>query len=181
MQSFQTSKNLSFHKIKKSQPESPTFICFKGGVGHRLVHNGFFPKEPSGASLISRDWGRPDEGGHAFLLFAKVMNEYVILTFWRVVYFLWVNKIKPVRCGRIGSPDHRPRPLDTSQTSIRMVSRHSVQRNWDSVDTNQCPFSYATGARRSQARILVPAAWDPQTLRSQSASPLIFVELLSKT
>lgn len=90
MQSFKTSKNLSFHKIKKIQPESPTFIwSFKGGVGVTALSTmGFFLRNPVEHLSFPGTGGRREEGGHAFLLFAKVMNEYVILSFRRVVYFL---------------------------------------------------------------------------------------------
>ena len=48
VQSFKTSKNLSFRKIKKSQPESPAFIwSFKGGVRVTALFTvGFFLRNP---------------------------------------------------------------------------------------------------------------------------------------
>ena len=48
VQSFKTSKNLSFCKIKKSQPEGPAFtLHFKGGMGITALSTmGIFLRNP---------------------------------------------------------------------------------------------------------------------------------------
>lgn len=79
---------------------------------------------------------------------------------------------------RTGSPESRPGPLDTSQTSARMASRYKIWQNWDSAAPNQSPFSSAPGAAKPGFWSHLPES--PKHAEANVPSPLIFAELLPK-